>query len=62
MAGGEDEGVMGAAENYPFSSSGETFLPSIETLLLTVFSVFCFYFPRRPVELLVLSDAKWSPG
>jgi hypothetical protein len=61
-AGREHEGVMGEAETYPFSSSGEISLPSIETLLSTVFSVFCFPFLRRPMEPLVLSDATRSLG
>lgn len=57
---GEDEGVMGAAETYPFSTSREMSLPSTETLLSTVFGVFCSHFLRSPVKPLVLSDATRS--
>lgn len=44
----------------PFSISGETFLPILETFLLNVSNV--FYFLRRPMEIEILSVATQSVG
>lgn len=43
-------GSDGSSWKLSFSSSGETCLPSRKTLLLTIFSAFCFYFPRSHAD------------